>query len=63
MSVRRPAAKKSWCSDCQAVELWPENLASADLYIACETQWLRAGMDGTPTGLNYPGGNSDAVTR
>jgi hypothetical protein len=47
--------RATWCGECQAVELWPENLASADLYNACETQWLRAGMDGTPTGLNYPG--------
>ncbi len=47
--------EKSWCSDCQAVELWPENLPSALLFNACETQWLRAGMDGIPTGLNYPG--------
>ena len=46
---------RTWCGECQAVELWPENLASADLYNACATQWLRAGLEGTPTGLNYPG--------
>ena len=47
--------EKTWCGQCQAVELWPENLPSASLYIACETQWQRAGMAGVPTGLNYAG--------
>lgn len=47
--------ERSWCGQCQAVELWPENLTSAALYIACETQWQRAGMAGLPVGLNYPG--------
>ncbi len=45
----------TWCGACQAVELWPENVASADLYLAVETQWHRAGMDGTPTGMDYAG--------
>ena len=47
--------ERSWCGQCQAVELWPENLPSASLYIACETQWQRAGMSGLPVGLNYAG--------
>lgn len=47
--------ERSWCGQCQAVELWPENLPSASLYIACETQWQRAGMEGLPTGLDYAG--------
>ena len=45
----------TWCGACEAVELWPENVASVDLYLAVETQWQRAGMDGTPTGLDYAG--------
>ena len=47
--------EKNWCGQCQAVELWPENLPSASLYIACETQWQRAGMAGKPVGLIYDG--------
>lgn len=47
--------EKTWCGECQAVELWPENLPAALLFNACETQWHRAGMDGLPTGLDYPG--------
>lgn len=45
----------TWCGACEAVELWPENVASVDLFLAVETQWHRAGMDGTPTGLDYAG--------
>jgi hypothetical protein len=33
--------------------LWPENVASVDLYLAIETQW-RVGMAGA-TGLDYAG--------
>lgn len=47
--------ERTWCGQCQAVELWPENIPSASLYIACETQWQRAGMSGLPVGLDYAG--------
>lgn len=47
--------ERTWCGQCEAVELWPENIPSASLYIACETQWQRAGMSGLPVGLNYSG--------
>ena len=47
--------EQTWCLDCQAVELWPENLPAVGLYLDCETQWQLAGMDGRPVGLNYPG--------
>lgn len=47
--------ESSWCGCCEAVELWPENVASVDLFLAIETQWHRAGMDGSPTGLDYAG--------
>ncbi len=43
----------TWCGCCEAVELWPENVASVDLYLAIETQW-RVGMAGA-TGLDYAG--------
>lgn len=45
----------TWCGCCEAVELWPENVASVDLFLAVETQWHRAGMDGIHTGLDYAG--------
>lgn len=45
----------TWCSDCRAVELWPENLPAVDLYLAVQTQWRYAGMDGQPTGYDYAG--------
>ena len=45
--------KQTWCGACEAVELWPENVASVDLFLAVETQW-RVGMGGA-TGLDYAG--------
>ncbi len=47
--------ESSWCGCCEAVELWPENVASVDLFLAVETQWHRAGMNGGHTGLDYVG--------
>ena len=47
--------ENTWCECCEAPELWAENVASVDLYLAVDTQWHRAGMDGTPTGLDYAG--------
>lgn len=35
--------------------LWPEHLPAAQLFDAACTQWRHAGMDGTPTGLDYAG--------
>ena len=35
------------------VEVWPDNLHAANVFIAMGTQWVRAGMNGEPTGLNY----------
>jgi hypothetical protein len=47
--------ERSWCGQCGAVELWPENVPAVLLYLACDTQWRHAGMTGVPTGLNYDG--------
>ena len=46
--------ENTWCGACEAVELWPENVASVDLFLAIETQWHR-GMDGAHTRLDYAG--------
>ena len=35
------------------VEVWPDNQQAAKVFIAMSTQWVRAGMNGEPTGLNY----------
>jgi hypothetical protein len=45
----------TWCDQCQAPELWPANVASVNLYLAADTQWRYAGMDGARTGLDYAG--------
>ena len=45
----------TWCGQCGAAELWPENVPSALLFLACDTQWRYAGMNGVPTGLDYDG--------
>lgn len=47
--------ERAWCGQCQAPELWPENLPAVELYLAAETQWRHAGMNGVPTGLDYAG--------
>ena len=47
--------ERTWCGQCGAVELWPENVPSALLFLACDTQWRYAGMNGVPTGLDYDG--------
>lgn len=31
----------------------PENWPAVELFLACATQWHRAGMAGLPTGLDY----------
>ncbi|MCY1185552.1 hypothetical protein D9M68_1005080 [compost metagenome] len=38
--------------DGAAFEVWPDNWAAVDVFIAMGTQW-RAGANG-PTGLDYP---------
>jgi len=47
--------ERTWCGQCGAVELWPENVTAVLLYLACDTQWRYAGMSGLPTGLDYAG--------
>jgi hypothetical protein len=47
--------ERTWCGQCQAPELWPENIPAVELYLAAETQWRHAGMNGVPTGLDYAG--------
>lgn len=37
------------------LELLPECVPAVELFLACETQWQRAGMSGIPTGLDYAG--------
>lgn len=34
-------------------ELWPENELVATVFLACETQWDRAGLAGRRVALNY----------
>ena len=47
--------ERTWCGQCGAVELWPENVPAVLLYLACDTQWRYAGMNGVPVGLDYAG--------
>lgn len=47
--------ERTWCGQCTAVELWPENVPAVLIYLACDTQWRYAGMNGVPTGLDYDG--------
>jgi len=47
--------ERTWCGQCGAVELWPENVPAVLLYLSCDTQWRYAGMNGVPTGLDYAG--------
>ena len=47
--------ERTWCGQCNAVELWPENLPAVLLYLDCDTQWRYAGLSGAPTGLDYAG--------
>lgn len=35
------------------VEVWPDNLLSANVFISMSTQWRRAGMSGACVGLDY----------
>lgn len=42
-------------------DLWQENVSSLALFVACSTQWRRAGMSGVPVGLDYAG--VDAAAR
>ena len=34
-------------------DVWPEHIVVCNVLVAMSTQWLRAGMAGVPTGLNY----------
>lgn len=36
-----------------SIEVWPDNVHAANVFIAMSTQWVRAGMNGTPVSLNY----------
>lgn len=33
----------------------PANADTVRLFLACQTQWRRAGLEGAPTGLDYTG--------
>ncbi len=35
------------------IEVWPDNLQAANVFIAMTSQWNRAGMSGEATGLIY----------
>lgn len=39
----------------RAVAVAPANHAAVTLFLACATQWRRAGCTGLPTGLDYAG--------
>lgn len=34
-------------------EIFPENWDAVQVYLACQTQWIVGGMDGSIVGLNY----------
>lgn len=36
-------------------DLWPQNVPVWYVWLAVQTQWRYAGMDGVPTGLDYAG--------
>jgi hypothetical protein len=35
------------------VAVWPDNRTAALVFLTMQTQWLYAGMNSVPTGLNY----------
>lgn len=35
------------------IEIWPDNLATVNAFIAMSTQWRTGGMSGLPSGLDY----------
>lgn len=37
----------------EAVEVWPDNAPSLDVFLAMQTQWERNGMTGRYTGMRY----------
>lgn len=39
-----------WESD---VEIWPENIETVEIFLACRTQWRRDAMNGSLLGLRY----------
>lgn len=43
------------------MEVWPEHEATVCAFLACATQWRRAGLAGVRTGLDYAA--VDAVLR
>lgn len=47
--------ERTWCGQCQATELWPENIPAVELYLAAGTQWRYVGIAGAPVGLDYVG--------
>lgn len=47
----------------QPFHLWAEHVPAAQLFDAACTQWRYAGMDGTPTGLDYAGVRATACFR
>jgi hypothetical protein len=55
--------EKTWCDQCQAPEVWSENVASVEMYRGVETQWRYAGMDGARTGLDNAGVRATMILR
>jgi len=37
----------------EALEVWPDNTQSLDVFLAMQTQWERNGMTGRYTGMRY----------
>lgn len=37
----------------QEIEIWPENLETVEVFLACSTQWEIGPMSGHPQGLRY----------
>ena len=37
----------------EAIEVWPDNAQSLDVFLAMQTQWERNGMTGRYTGMRY----------
>lgn len=40
-----------WTDD--EVEVWPENIETVEVFLACRTQWRRDAMNGALLGLRY----------
>lgn len=50
--AERELAEQEWAADC---EVWPENWALWGFFQRVSVMWVRAGMDGRRSALDWPG--------